>query len=96
MELTFTVADYLSACEFYGSLPSRQQKLFDRFPPGSRWKLRAHSSISLERFHPYDWFVPMGYTDAGRIEVCRIDHSTGMPTFGNLTVRTSDLVPFEH
>ena len=103
MELEFDIGDYLEAAKFYESLPSRQRRLFDLYPPGSRWRLKVGSPSErkvlrrgrlFQRDHR-DWFVPIGYTSKGDVQVVRIDGKTSVALIGQWDVAPLDLISAE-
>ena len=102
MEWEGAIADYLSACAWYMTLPSRLQRLVEQFPPGSQWRLRSQSIHHLAQIESRvigecDCFVPVSFTGRGQIDVMQYDGLTGLPILQDpWRVRPVDLIPLAH
>jgi hypothetical protein len=94
--LELTIADYLSMCRWYESLPPVIQQLAARFAPGTKWRLRNQGHLGrlhTRHFKSEDWFEPESFTANQMVNMVQFDAATGMMLVGVYQMRPQDLIP---
>lgn len=88
------IGDYLSMCDWYGSLPPMLRNLAYHFPPGSKWRLRGRvSPMSAIQIREGDYWCPESFNGTGSINLRLISGATGHPLALTYIARPKDLIP---
>lgn len=99
MMVELTIGEYLEAARWYAQCPAKVRRLIDRFPPGSKWRIRSQAIIYMVEsgvIRRDDWFVPVDFASNGMVNMQQIDGDTGTPLTTIHRLRPADLIPAEH